>query len=243
LQSIEALKKTYVGKKLLVRGREGKTKVFLYSEFNKDLLRKACDEYLIHNPCNLTSDGYYIGTVTNIYVDNLKRKRIKVEDMKFLSDSPIGLVDIEPHLYSSYQVENFLGRKVNTKSEILMLMMLLESSISRPIIVVPQSFKMFARILEDYNSDAWGDMWENIFSLQVMNYQTTRYPNIKDLQVILMDEFGDLEFNYEAFVTDLLGDTLPTEMSMKGLEYEIGKLLYTDDDDPEYLSEILGDYL
>jgi len=243
LQSIEALKETYVGKKLLVRGREGKTKVFLYSEFNKDLLRKACDEYLIHNPCNLTSDGYYIGIVTNIYVDIQKRKRIRVEDLKFLSDSPIGLVDIEPHLYSSYQVENFLGRKVNTKSEILMLMMLLESSISRPITVVPQSFKMFARILADYNSDAWGDMWENIFSLQVMNYQTTRYPNIKDLQVILMDEFGDLEFNYEAFVTDLLGDTLPTEISMKGLEYEIGKLLYTDDDDPEYLSEILGDYL
>jgi len=102
---------------------------------------------------------------------------------------------------------------------------------------------MFARILEDYNSDAWGDMWENIFRLQVMHYQTTRYPNIKDFQVILMDEFGDLEFNYEEFVTDLVGDTFPTEECMKGLENEIGKLLYTDDDDPAYLSEILGDYL
>jgi len=243
------MKAKYMGKKLLLRGRAGKTKVFLYSEFNKDILRGVCEEYLIHNfgkpgkPSNLLDDGYYVATVMDIYIDRFQRKRIDVTNSKFLSDSPIGLIDIEPHLYSSYQVENFLGRKVRTKSEILMLMMLLESSVNRPITVVPQSYKMFTRILEDYNSHAWSSMWENIFSLQVMHYETTRYPRINELQVILMDEFEDLEFNYEAFVLDTTGDTFPTEESMKGLEDAIGKLLYTDDEDPAYLSEILGDYL
>lgn len=62
MQSIEAMKSKYKGKKLLVRGRAGKTKVFLYSEFNKELLQGVCEEYMIHNNGNLLDDGYYEGT-------------------------------------------------------------------------------------------------------------------------------------------------------------------------------------
>jgi len=244
MQSIESMKAKYKGKKLLVRGRAGKTKVFLYSEFNKDLLQDVCEEYMIHNSGNLPDDGYYVATVKDIYTDRNQNKRIDITNLRFLSDSPIGLVDIEPHLYSSYQVENFLGRKVKAKSEILMLMMLLESSVNRPITVAPQSYKMFARILEDYNSGAWGDLWENIFNLQVMHYQTTRYPFIKEMQVILMDEYDDLEFNYKEFVLDVLGDTLPTEEGMKELDDAISRILYTNGvEDPDTILEVLGEYL
>jgi len=248
--SIKTIRTKYIGKKILVRGRAGKTKAFLYSEFNKGLLQSMHEEYMIHKVRetgengNLPDDGYYIATVKSVYVDRKGQKRIDITDLKFLSDSPIGLVDIEPHLYSSFQVENILGRKVKTKSEILMLMMLLESSVNRPVTVVPQAYKMFARIVEDYNSQAWGDMWENIFSLQVMLYETTRYPYISELQVKLMDEYSDLEFNYESFIVDVLGDVMPTEEGLKELDSVIDKLLYTNgEEDMEAIDTYLGDYL
>jgi len=243
MYNIEEMKKKLKGKKILVRGRAGKTKVFLYSEYNKELLQDAHEELMIHNSGNLPDDGYYVVTVKDVYLDRNQKKRIDVNNLKFLSDSPIGLADIEPHLYSSYQIENILERKVKTRSEILMLMMLLEGSVNRPITVAPQSYKMYARIIEDYNSQAWGDMWENIFQLQVMHYQTTRYPWVNSLQVILMDEFEDLELDYEKFVMDLIGDVLPSEAGMKELEEAISKMFYDDDEDYSYLQEILGDYL
>jgi hypothetical protein len=193
---------------------------------------------------NIPNDGYYVATIKSIYFDRNNQKRIDVDNLKFLSDSPVGLADIEPHLYFSYQIENFLERKVKARPEILMLMMLLESSVSRPITVVPESYKLFARIIEDYNSQAWGDMWENIFNLQVMHYLTTRYSFIQELQILLMDSYDDLEFNYEAFITDTLGDILPTEESMKELDDAISRILYTNnEEDAESLDDVLGEYL
>ena len=240
--SVEEMKKRLKGKKILVRGRAGKTKVFPYSEFDKDLLKIACDEIMIHNRGNLPTDGYYIATVKEVYTDQNANKRIDINNLKFLSESPVGFVDIEPHLYSSYQITNFFGTKVKTKPDILMLMMLLEGSIGRPITVSPQSYLLFAQIVHDYNKSSWDSFWDNLFSLQVVHYQTTRYPWIKELQYVLMNDYADLVFNYEKFVIEITGDILPTEESLKELELSISNMFYEDDIDNSYLQELLGDF-
>ena len=238
---INKMRNNIMKRKILVRGREGKTKVFLYSEFNKPLLRIACSDLLIHNSCNLVSDGYYIAKVKNIFLDKNQQKRIEVTDMRFLTDYCTGLADIEPYLYYSQQIENVLGAKVAISSEILRLILLLEGSINRPITVATEVYPLFTRVIDNYKKSNWNSMWENIFLLQVTQHRNTRYPWIKELQVELMDTFNDLEFDYEKFVADITGDYLPTEQSLKDLEAEISYLL-TDNGEDDSVLESLGDY-